>query len=282
MLRKEDYVNDAPASPGQVHINHIGCPAGTDTRKRLYIRRTDDGCTILAHCHNCGESGFVFETGIRSLSTIKSIAHGSHSNTSNTSRNPGTLALPRDFEGDPRGWSIQGRSWVYQYGITDAEIKKYGIGYSANSGRVILPAWEDGVLVGYQERRVLPNDTGPKYLTHWKEKGYVWKDLTISKDTVVLCEDILSGIKLARHVSSVALIGTHLNRNHYAKILEYKHIKIFLDNDNADVKMKAVKLKNDLSLYVPNVSIISIEKNPKACTNKELIELCDSSKKVIS
>lgn len=266
MLPKEDYIEFAPDSPGQVHVNHIGCPAGTDTRKRLYIRRSDDGYSILAHCHNCGESGYVFEDGFRSLKNIKRT-------TSNTNSSAASLSLPIDFEADPKGWSTYARAWVYQYGITDTEIKKYGIGYSANSNRVILPAWDNGELVGYQERRVHPKDTGPKYLTHWKVKGYIWKDLTITKDVVVLCEDILSAIKIARHCSSIALVGTHLNHNHYHHVLPFKEVKIFFDNDNAEVKLKSLKLKRDLEVFVPT-NIISIEKNPKSCMNSELKELC--------
>lgn len=36
-----------------VRINHDDCPAGQDTRQRLYITRTVDN-TFLAYCHNCG------------------------------------------------------------------------------------------------------------------------------------------------------------------------------------------------------------------------------------
>ena len=41
----------------QTHVNHVGCPAGEDKKRRLYIKRTDKA--LLAFCHHCGEKGFV-------------------------------------------------------------------------------------------------------------------------------------------------------------------------------------------------------------------------------
>ncbi len=40
------------------HINHDGCPAGEDTKGRLYVTKTDNGI-LLAYCHHCGGKGVV-------------------------------------------------------------------------------------------------------------------------------------------------------------------------------------------------------------------------------
>lgn len=40
------------------HINHDDCPAGEDTKGRLYVTKTDNGM-LLAYCHHCGGKGVV-------------------------------------------------------------------------------------------------------------------------------------------------------------------------------------------------------------------------------
>lgn len=262
-LKREEFVPFAP-DDGQIHINHINCQAGVDTKKRLYIRRTEDG--IVAYCHHCGLSGIHTSTTYRSLKTIKRPT--SHSGSGGT-----TISLPTDYEVDPRGWPTLARAWVYKYGITDAEIKSYGLGYSETQKRVILPAWEDGNLLGYQARKIFIEDTAPRYLTYWNKKNYVWKDLTSKNNILVICEDVLSAIKLHRFYASIALLNTHLHKDNYKYVFGFSKVLIYLDNNNAEVKMNAVKLKNNLSMYVPDTTIIHIDRDPKLLINKELESL---------
>lgn len=265
-LNKEEFEEYAPVSPGEVHINHTGCEAGTDTKKRLYIKRLDDGHTVLAYCHHCGKSGAIFKDGFRSLEAIKKI-------TKHTTSSATTYSVPSDYECDTLRWPSKARAWIYQYGITDEEIKRYGIGYSDRNRRVVLPAWEDGELLGYQLRRIHDDDTGPKYTTYWNKKNYVWKDLTSPSDVLVLCEDILSAIKLRRFYNSLAMLTTSLSIENYKYLLPFKTILVFLDNNNAQVKLQAIKLKDKISIYIPDTRIITIEQDPKKLTVSELRKL---------
>lgn len=260
-LKRDEYAPFAPEE-GQIHINHADCEAGSDTKRRLYIRRLDDG-HILAHCHHCGKSGSHNENKFRSLATIKKAADSRGS----TAR---TVHLPSDFESDPQRWDAKGRAWVYQYGITDEEIRKYGIGYSAENGRVVLASWEDGKLLGYQMRKVFPTDPLPKYVTHHNKKNFVWKDLTCTNSVLVLCEDVLSAIKLHRYYGSIALLGTHIHKDTYKYLLDFKRVIIYLDNNNAEVKLKRAKIQRSLAVLVPDTTICMLERDPKTLTNKEL------------
>lgn len=264
-LSKEEYLPYAPDYVGQVHVNHVDCEAGTDTKRRLYIRRLEDGDTILAYCHHCGKSGVTSKDKFRSLETIKRLAV-------HTDSGPPIVALPSDFEPDPRRWVPKARAWVYQYGITEDELKRYGIGYSERLRRVILPVWQDAELLGFQARKIFDDDTMPKYLTYGKKK-IIWKNLTISDSVLVLCEDVLSAIKLCRYYSSIALLGTYLHKDYYKYLLSFKTILIYLDNNNSEVQMQAFKLKRDISVFVPDTHIIILNKDPKCLTNEELRNL---------
>lgn len=265
-LNKEEYLPFAPDEYGkQVHVNHADCEAGTDTKKRLYIRRLEDG-RVLAYCHHCCKSGSYSEAKFRSLEAIK----GGFKHTDSTSK---TLSLPVDYETSISSWPARARAWIHRYGITDEEITKYGIGYSARERRVILPSWEDGVLLGYQTRKIFDEDTGPKYTTYHQKKNFVWKDLTNTNGVLVICEDVLSAIKLRRFYSSMALLSTHLHKCNYHYLFEYTNILIYLDNNNPEVKLKALSMKKELEMYGSLVKIISIEKDPKQLTNEELRSL---------
>ena len=248
----------------QVHINHEECEAGIDTKRRLYIKRKNDG--LLFYCHHCCKSGSYSEAKFRSLEAIKG-------NTKHASSSSATLSLPADYEASITSWPTRARAWVYRYGITDEEITKYGIGYSARERRVILPSWEDGVLLGYQTRKIFDEDTGPKYTTYHHKKNFVWKDLTNTNGVLVICEDVLSAIKLRRYYSSMALLSTHLHKCNYHYLFKYEQILIYLDNNNPEVKLKALSMKKELEMYLPSVSIINIERDPKQLSNEELRNL---------
>jgi len=262
-LAKEEYLPFAPDEYGkQIHINHLDCEAGTDTKKRLYIRRLDDG-SVLAYCHHCCKSGRFSETTFRSLGSLKKTT--GHSSSGGT-----TIHLPLDNETNIGEWPSKARAWVYRYGITDEEIKQYGIGYSPRARRVILPAWEDGELLGYQARKIFQEDPLPKYITYHNKKNYVWKDLTSTNNILVICEDVLSAIKLHRFYASMALLSTYLHKSNYHFVFGYEKVLIYLDNNNPEVKLKALSLKKELEMYLPLVKIISIERDPKELSNSEL------------
>jgi hypothetical protein len=52
-------VRASGGSTDEYRFNHEGCPAGEDTRGRLYAKITEDRKLLLLHCFNCGKSGAV-------------------------------------------------------------------------------------------------------------------------------------------------------------------------------------------------------------------------------
>src|SRR5688572_12518334 len=96
-----------PVSVGeQVHVNHDSCPAGTDTKKRLYIRRTNEA--ILAYCHNCG--GHLVKRGRHKVRSIEEIQQ---SLVAKLDKVTGEVLLPDDCLLSPANWPTQAASWLY-------------------------------------------------------------------------------------------------------------------------------------------------------------------------
>ena len=168
-----------------------------------------------------------------------------------------------------------------KYGITEEEIAKYGIVYSDSERRVILPVYDNGDLVITQSRKVFDDDTGPKYRTVKRRAGV----FSAKCDTpIVVCnqcvitEDILSAIKCSRFIDSFALLGTTLSDSCLGKILKNQYDKcfIFLDDDNRQVKLDQIVLKNKLELYIDDVRIVkSGGRDPKEMSDLDLMKLLD-------
>jgi len=148
--------------------------------------------------------------------------------------------------------------WLLSYGISLDEIHHYKFGWSAEKRALILlhtkQYWQ-GRSFGY----------GPKYIS------YGLKPLTIygAGGTIVLVEDILSAIKVARtNVSATPLLGSSLSVENERSLAEkYDTIYVWLDRDKAK---NAVKIKNRLkSLGVYSKAIIT-DKDPKEYTTQEI------------
>ena len=185
----------------------------------------------------------------------------------------GNYRLPSDFDGVTKNWSSKGRVWVTRYGITEREIKRYSIGYSEWWQRVVLPVYNDGELYGYQLRRLYDGDERPKYITRANKRNLFWHSFK-TKDTLVIVEDILSGIKCARIQDSLALLTVSISSDIIDWVVKnkYKRFFIFLDNDNRQVKQAQIALKNRLSL-LGEVKIIHADRDPKEHSEKELEDL---------
>ena len=267
-LRRTEYEQyGEDLEPGeQVNVDHDDCSAGYDTKKRLYIKRTEDGNRIIAYCHHCGLSGSYGNVVYRTKRT-KAQADVHRTGSGSTS-----YRLPSDYTRVTREWSSRGRTWVTRYGINEQEISRYSIGYSDYHRRIILPVYRDGKLKGYQSRRIEEHDDKPKYITRANEKPLFWTcDFTTITKWLVITEDILSAIKCARFHNSLAL----LTATSTDKIIEwivnqgYNHFVIFLDNDNRQVKQAQIALKNRLSM-LGKVKVIHADRDPKEHSNEEL------------
>ena len=261
----------------QVNVNHEGCSAGEDRKKRLYIKRTKDA--ILYYCHHCSEHRTVRD------SVRKNKSYAAKSAKAYGER---ILSLPKDSSSDTAEWPSPARVWVWKYGITDREIKDRGIVYSERMRRILIPCWNEGKLMSFQSRDV-HGDGKPKYLSYG-DKDSVYAVLTVRPEpsgsegasdptTLIkpLCivEDVLSCIKVGRQMDSLALRKCSLSDKELWWIVKegYNDFTIFLDDDNAQVKKQQIVLKNKLAPFGCTRVVHTGGIDPKELSDEE-IEKC--------
>lgn len=258
----------------QIHVNHEDCPAGQDTKQRLYIKGVENG-KQLYYCHHCGQRGSLTT---RPYSTAQSAAAASRPVSAGSKH--GGARIPRDAETDINQWPAEARLWIKQYGITAQEVKDNGIFYSPSVGRVGLPVWGRSGVSYISYRKVHRTDDGPKYLGYGKSVGGVVAAVsssggrTCEPTTIIIVEDKLSAIKCARVCDAMCLNGTYLDDAALLEIVrKYSNIYIFLDNDNRQVKLEQIRMKRVLEQYGKNVCVIKSKQQPKELTEHEIVQL---------
>lgn len=268
------------AEEEQINVNHINCPAGADRKKRLYVRKRDGG--LIFWCHHCQSAGGKAgqKRYIKDRSDVQTTW---------------TLRLPYDFEPDPDKWPVTARHWLSQYEIRGEEIQRYGIGYSDNTSRVILPVRRGTELTAYQSRRIMEWDQGPKYLTDKHKStrfplflgtngvGTLTPPAPGRPDhrrTVVMTEDILSAIKVGRVLPAVSLLGVHLSDcNMYDLIAAgYRRFVVWLDDDNYEVRKQQRKIHKRLSNFGECILITNVGRDPKELITQEIRNVLEQSK----
>jgi hypothetical protein len=247
MLSKQMIRDNAPDYIGTTRINHEDCPAGTDTRRRLYLtRKHADTGVVLAHCFNCGESGAAAEKDKMIFASGSNLRE----NTLTEDELPDTC--------DPIETDKDAMAWVARYGIRPVEWDAAGITFDNDTGRVCLPiirnitfkagnTWERGGLLGYQLRSVKHREKGPKYLTV-KFSGTEALETTILNEAAafpvtVVVEDMLSALKVSRMVRRcIPLYGTHIRSERILELSKEYPVIVWLDNDNQTVVKAAERI----------------------------------------
>lgn len=249
-----------------IHIHHCKEGRGND---RLYISNKEG--TYLFYCHHCGKSGSLRDKLNRvnnriSKKDLRTIHVNHH--------------IPSDVESDPSKWSIEARLWPLKASISNDMIKEVGMVWCARTNRVYVPISFGGEYIGFVSRRIDPDDGTPKYITKCdktkKDRFLFVKHVDNTSKDVVLVEDILSCLRLNQlGYNAVALLGVNVDDSLFRYLREhYSRFHVWLDNDNTQVKLAQVKIKNKLELIGPS-RIIKTEKDPKEYTDDEIREFVD-------
>lgn len=159
--------------------------------------------------------------------------------------------------------------WLKKYGILDSEIAYYGICWNANKDTLVFPVKEGDDIVLTNERYFGPLTNHPKYVTNGhKSRKHLF---IINKDNptrLVVVEDAVSSIKLARLVSTLPLFGATMPANAlYWASERFKSIRIWLDMDKASQSvLEAAKA----SQFIPDSRSIITSLDPKEYNMKEV------------
>ena len=258
MIDRKLILANAPSNIGdQVHINHKGCEAGEDTKRRLYVKRTHKG--LVAYCHHCNDKGFASDNN-RLAGWI----------------NKETVVKKQQEKLVLASLTTKGKVWLMQH-YCDATDKLFS-GVVSEPSRVALTLLgPDQEVIGWQVRNLDPNPI-PKYITHYTKDTHNGDSAWFYKGnkTLVITEDYLSAYRVHKDtgLSSVAMLRTSLSDKTLTKMfeLEFEFIFIWLDPDKAGQE-GTKKVYKQLNHYLPSktkIAILGIDKEPKECTPTEL------------
>jgi len=289
-------------SPGtQGNFNHLGCPAGEDTKKRLYGRITEDGTKLLAYCHHCGCKGVkAFSRLYRpalSQSAIDLVYSGIGESTplGDTSPDnkrwefwsrvweratPYTDKLPDDFL-----TTFPGRFFQDQKDFTKLEFRNfYDMRlYSVGSEIVLIPRFGEQGLLGIDSRQtsLSPDKDRPKWrrvLATTSDGKEIAGKLVIynysgSKIGVVV-EDPISAMRVdIAGYAGIALTCSVMSSEDAFKLsLLFDQIIIWLDNDSPAVIAHATASASKLMMYGVEVNIVNGMDDPKRHTTEEIAQ----------
>jgi hypothetical protein len=261
MIDRKLILANAPSNIGkQVNVNHVGCEAGEDKKKRLYIKRTEKG--LVAYCHHCAKSGFAKDGDTRLGTWVSG------------KKDTSVVKIQQKPELGPL--SFEGKMWLLDnHGPVTSKLFS-GIVDDPKKVAMALQN-EHGVVLGWQMRNLTP-DAVPKYTTYYidnKTKGEAAWFHNGSK-VLVITEDYLSAYRVSRDVgySSMALLRTTLTDKTLMQIygMGFSEIYIWLDSDEAGVK-GATKVSKALRFFLPSdVKLMTIHSDdePKHLTPDQL------------
>ena len=263
MINRKLILDNAPSNTGeQVHINHVGCEAGVDKKRRLYLKRTDKG--IVAYCHHCNESGFARDTD--STARLSGWLTKPDSVVKKQQEKPILAALP-----------FKGKVWLQNYYCDPTDKLFSGVVSEASKVALTLLDPEQNVM-GWQTRN-LEAGAVPKYVTYYIDpKNTGNSSWFMGNKTLVITEDYLSAYRVSKNTrcSSLALLRTTVSDTTLTQIydLNFETIVLWLDPDEAGTK-GAKRILKQLTHFLPRETkllLYGMDKEPKECTPTELAD----------
>lgn len=158
--------------------------------------------------------------------------------------------------------------------LTDVNVSKWQLGWDEETSRLVQPVFSpSGEILGCQLRAL--DGRKPKAISHTEQGAIAW---FIKRGTpgLIIVEDIFSAIRLADHVSSVALLSTHLNHERVGQIKRagLSPVWLALDHDAWPKTIQYVKeFRNQIRLLP-----MKIIKDFKSMTPIELEETLNANR----
>lgn len=188
-----------------------------------------------SYCYSCGYHsglGLVSRFRQRSISTGK------------LDKPESKLCLPEDCDVI---YPERALDWVKQYELTKVDLLNHNTLWSESTQRLIFPVFGDtglgssacGVLLAYQGRYFGPAaPEGSRSYPKWHGQGNLKDTYNIlgeDSSKIVLCEDIISAIKMSKITRVMPLYGSHVGIDRFKRlrmlIEPSAEVWIYLDPD---------------------------------------------------
>lgn len=238
------------------------CPFCGKVRDAFIVTATNNGWVFW--CHKCQAKGYRKRDG-RSPKKIKAAITAERTQTRTQH-----VALPYDFSLDI---PAKGKLWLAKYGITDADAKRFSIGYSEFRKRLIIPVFKNEEVVYWQGRNLdTPTKEQPKYINVRTSREHVWFDcIYYPEKPVILVEDVLSAINIHKAgYNAIALLGSYVSDNLIVRLLEMQpeRVIIWLDPDKRKDSLKFSRRLNAFGISCGSLLLPTLD--PKEYTSEEI------------
>ncbi len=176
---------------------------------------------------------------------------------------------PLNFPSDASNYIPHiGLSWIKQYGILDKELVDHHVQWSETRQMLLFPYYGETKqnLLAWQGRNF--GASGPK----WFGRGNLVDLVHLigpPGNRIVICEDVVSAIKLGRFVTSCPIFGSNPGLKLLVRLSDrFSELVIWLDMDKHREALKTHSKASQLGFN--NIKVISTEKDPKALTEGEI------------
>lgn len=266
-------------APGETsHCNHEGCPAGVDTKSRLYFTRKNNPTELVVwFCHNCTEGGAFNTSGKAALAPRAVAKKGNEmqyiadvmARSIDVTRLIGTV-----LSHEQQSWLTTNQPLHYWAYYPDDTIL-----YDPIDQSIVFPIWttnpeQDAMPLPLAMQKRYHREYGPKCITTKANEGVsVRTFLSVGEgvDTpVVVVEDMLSGLRVVRDTGYTAyvLFGNHMDMT---EMVQHKDkfkdgLIVWLDNDNDQVLENAAKIHKRAQMLGLKTVRIDIRAEPKKLT----------------
>jgi 5S rRNA maturation endonuclease (ribonuclease M5) len=230
----------------------------------LKVANGDRGYT--AWCFRCGDKGFVPHPQPSLSERLALLARTRNAEV----RASSSVSLPEPAVYDPQSWPDPARVWLYKAGLSNSDIVRLRFYWCPDLERVVMPVYDGDTLVYWQARAL--DGRQPKYLNPKVDRSRLVAKFG-DGPTLVLTEDILSAVKVARVTSTWACMGTNLSDPVLLQIAATnKPVAIMLDPDAGGVKGRQRMRKQLLSVGV-DAQIVEVRKDPKLLPTREICDV---------
>ena len=239
--------------------------------RKLGNDRSGDNLAVYSdghcYCYRCG-----YRTGRRSFTQTK--------DSTRTPTDGTSIVLPSDVTTE---LPFEAKDWLKQYQLTRLDTNRNHIMWSEKWSRIIFPYFNEVELLAWQGRyipcgknQVNVNGKAP---AKWFSQGKIHEivhPIGIKNRQAVLVEDIVSAIKVSRHLGAIPIFGSSISTK---QILRLKTIcdilYVWLDKD---IQQKAVKLSHTIGLLGLQSRTIITDLDPKLVEHEEIERILTEKK----
>ena len=246
---------------GHYLLSRRACPVC----RRNHHDNTGDNLAIYDDGHEwCYRCGYYIPPKL----TVEAVKNKLESPMKNANTTPSCDSLPHDISAVLGSPAI---TWLLKYGLTPEEMKKFW--WSESEQQLIYPVNDvAGNMVFWQARnfRGYPNK---KYYSSGNLKDHL--HVLGTTGPLVLVEDAISAIKVARSCTSMPLFGSHITkelllrlRNHVLAMAgPSSELIIWLDPDKSEEALRYGNVSRELGI---NALVILSLSDPKCYATFEI------------